>query len=133
MTEAAPVGLPPRSAAQGGFMLLPFMPSVVLAAGVVLGSNETPSEPAATPAIWSLGGHWLLNPELSDDLRQKMREAREAGRGSSGGSGGGGSWGGRGGGTGGHGGGWGGHGGGMGGHGGGGGRGGEGGGRGSSG
>jgi hypothetical protein len=86
-------------------MLLPFMPSVVLAAGVVLGSTETPPEPPDAPAISSLGGRWLLNPELSDDARQKMREAREAR--------GGGRYGGGGGGGGGHGGGMGGYGGGA--------------------
>jgi hypothetical protein len=106
-------------------MLLPFMPSVVLAAGVVLGSTQEPAAPtpapespapetAAAPAVSSLGGRWLLNPELSDDARQKMREAREGARG--GGYGGG--YGGGGGRSGGYGGGHGG--GGMGGHGGGG-------------
>jgi hypothetical protein len=104
-------------------MLSPFMPGVVLAAGAVLGPTHTPAaeDPAAltppaaataSPAISSLGGRWVLNPELSDDARQKMREAREQTHGSGGGEGG--SWGGRGGGMGGHGGGMGGYGGGMG-------------------
>jgi hypothetical protein len=106
-------------------MLSPFMPGVVLAAGAVLGPMQSPvaetpaapAAPAAPSAISSLGGRWVLNPELSDDARQKMREAREQMHGS--GAGEGGSWGGGGGGMGGHGGGMGGHGGGMGGHGGG--------------
>jgi hypothetical protein len=94
------------------------MPGVVLAAGAVLGPTQTPAAetpaasaaPAAPSATSSLGGRWVLNPELSDDAREKMREAREKMHGSGGGEGG--SWGGRGGGMGGHGGGMGGHGGG---------------------
>jgi hypothetical protein len=113
-------------------MLSPFMPGVVLTAAAVFGPTQTSTEPAAPAtqtapetqtapaAVSSLGGRWVLNPELSDDPRQKMREAREQNHG----SGGGGNWGG----GGGHGGGMGGHGGGMGRHGGGGGGGGYGGG-----
>lgn len=83
--------------------------------------QTTADKPAATSP--DLGGHWKLNPELSDDARAKMREAREQGGGGSSGGGGmgggGGRWGGggRGGGMGGRGGGYGGHGGGYGGHG----------------
>jgi hypothetical protein len=114
-------------------MLSPFMPGLVLAAGAVLGpqapaEQAAPAASTAPPAMASLGGHWVLNPELSDDAREKMREARGGSRGGYGGSGeggggGGGGYGGHGGGMGGHGGGWGrgGGGGGYGGHGGGGG------------
>lgn len=64
----------------------------VLTAGVVFGlpsarGDEKPALEAPTP---SLAGRWKLNPELSEDARAKMREAREASRGdgSGGGSGG---------------------------------------------
>src|SRR6266571_242365 len=80
----------------------------VLSAGVVFGlssarGDEKPALEAPTP---SLAGRWKLNPELSEDARAKMREAREASRGEgSGGGNGGGSGSSRGGGRGGHGGG----------------------------
>ena len=55
----------------------------VLSAGVVFGlssarGDEKPALEAPTP---SLAGRWKLNPELSEDARAKMREAREAARG----------------------------------------------------
>ncbi len=63
------------------------IPSVVLLAGAAYGSVLVRAEDKPAAAA-GLGGRWLLNPELSDDARQKMREAREGMRG--GGSGGGG-------------------------------------------
>ncbi len=64
----------------------------VLTAGVVFGlpsawGDENPALEAPTPR---LAGRWKLNPELSEDARAKMREAREAwpGDGSGGGRGG---------------------------------------------
>lgn len=91
----------------------------------LLAADKPANDPAAVAARQQLVGEWKLNAELSEDPREKMRQARSDG--GSGGSGGGGGWGGGGGrggwGGGGGGGGWGGHG-----HGGGGGYGGRGGG-----
>jgi len=66
----------------------------VLTAGVAFGlsarGQDKPAPEAPTPV---LAGRWKLNPELSEDARAKMREAREsahgdgAGAGNGGGSG----------------------------------------------
>jgi len=80
-------------------------------------AGDTQPPDAAKPAANAspdFSGRWVYNVELSDDAREKMREARSAS-----GGGGGGGYGGRGGGYGGMGRGGGGYGGGMGGHGGG--------------
>ena len=64
----------------------------VLTAGVVFGfsarGQDKPAPEAPTP---TLAGRWKLNPELSEDARAKMRDARDAARDGSGGANGGGN------------------------------------------
>ncbi len=96
-------------------MIFRVIPSAVLLAGAAYGSVLLHAEDKPASAVPNLGGRWVFNPELSDDARQKMREAREGmpgGGGAGGGYGSGGGMSGRGGGGMG-GGGMGGHGGGM--------------------
>jgi hypothetical protein len=57
----------------------PILPIVtVLAAGVVSGSAASRAQEGATGTAAALAGRWMFNPELSDDAREKMREAMEA-------------------------------------------------------
>jgi hypothetical protein len=70
---------------------------VALVAGVVFGTFPSYGQEKTTPPAdnLSLSGHWKLNPELSDDARQKMRDAAgQQGGGGYGGGGGGGMGGG---------------------------------------
>jgi hypothetical protein len=85
----------------------------------VLAGEKPANDEAAIAARQQLVGRWKLNPELSEDPREKMRQAHgEGGQPGGGGGRGGGGWGGGGGGGGWHGHGHGGGGGGYGGHGG---------------
>jgi hypothetical protein len=61
--------------------------ALVLSAGVASGPPATGAEDKAKVASVStdLAGRWVFNRELSDDAREKMREAREKGGGPGGG------------------------------------------------
>jgi hypothetical protein len=61
--------------------------ALTLPAGVVPGppAAKGDEKPKAAPASADLSGRWVFNQELSDDAREKMREARERGGGPGGG------------------------------------------------
>jgi hypothetical protein len=109
-----------REASIGLLAIMACAVSLAVRSGARVLAGEKPAhDEAGVAACQELVGEWRLNPELSEDPREKMRQAREGGRPEGGGypagrGGGGGGWG-EGGGSGHHGGG---HGGGYGGHGG---------------
>jgi len=61
--------------------------ALTLPVGVVPGppAAKGDEKPKAAPASADLSGRWVFNQELSDDAREKMREARERGGGPGGG------------------------------------------------
>jgi hypothetical protein len=71
-----------RAATPGWLLLL--VGGVVLAFGpwATLGSTEEPTdrETVENPGRQALVGQWKLNPDLSEDPREKMQEAMRAGR-----------------------------------------------------